>query len=85
MKFRYLILLGQPTESAVLNRWVSEVLFDLDSADDRLKRYQEIKKYLLMKSDTRPMELHDELARQAMIPEYKHIGGLWWTAVKTIP
>jgi hypothetical protein len=82
VKYRYLMLLGQPTEGAVVNRWVSEVVFDVDSADGRLQRYHDIKKYLLMKSHTRPMELHDELARQAMLPEYKHIGGPWWTAVK---
>jgi hypothetical protein len=47
LKFRYLVLVGKPTHGAVINKWMEEVLFDTDTADGKLSKYQEIRKYHL--------------------------------------
>jgi hypothetical protein len=68
-------LIGKPTPGAVLNTWIEEVVFDIDTADGRLNRYQEIKKYHLMKSPITAADLFNELARQSARTD---IGRTWW-------
>ena len=46
LKFKYLILLGKPIKGVVVNAWMAEVLFDMDTAAGKLARYQELRKYL---------------------------------------
>ena len=50
VKFKYLLLLGKPIDGAVINTWLPTVVFEEDAAESKLGRYQEIRKYLLMKS-----------------------------------
>ena len=52
LNFRYLILLGKPMQGAVINKWMAEVQFDVDTAAGKLERYQELPEYLLLKSRT---------------------------------
>jgi hypothetical protein len=78
LKFRYLVLVGKPTNGAVINKWMEEVLFDTDTADGKLGKYQEIRKYHLMKSSSTPADLYNELARQSAKTE---VGKSWWREI----
>jgi hypothetical protein len=78
LKFRYLVLVGKPTHGAVINKWMEEVLFDTDNADGKLSKYQEIRKYHLMKSSSTPADLYNELARQSAKTE---VGKSWWREI----
>lgn len=78
VKFRYVVLLGKPTEGEVLNTWMAQVTFTDDTAMGRFKSYQTIKKLITMKEGCTPMALRDELARQANLTE---VGQVWWKKV----
>ena len=47
----------------------AKVAFDKDTAADKLARYQELRKYVLLKSGTNSRDLYEELARQAVKTE----------------
>ena len=38
LKFKYLVLLGKPTPGAVINKWMSEVLFTEDTSWKGIRR-----------------------------------------------
>ena len=79
LKFRYLVLLGKPTDGAVVSTWMAQVKFDDDTAMGKYRAYQRMRQLATQKKDMSPETFLEELARQANLTT---AGQTWWTRVE---